>query len=67
MTGRKTTQKHVNIPEKLKRWKQLRIGKEKFLRYKIQLKKLKNRNKASIAAHLKQKEESAELEDTLFK
>lgn len=51
MTGRKTTQKHVNIPEKLKRWKQLRIGKEKFLSYKIQLKKLKNRNKASIAAH----------------
>lgn len=45
----------------------MRIGKEKFLRYKIQLKKLKNRNKASIAAHLKQKEELAELEDILFK
>lgn len=51
---------------KLKRWKQLRIGKEKLLSCKIQLKKLKNRNRASIAAHLKQKEELLELEDILF-
>lgn len=52
---------------KHKRWKQLRIGKEKLLSCKIQLKKLKNRNKASIAAHLKQKGELLELEDILFR
>lgn len=67
MTGRKNSETCQYFSEKLKRWKQFRIGKKKFLNCKIQLKELKNRSKASIAANLKQKEKLVSLKTCCLK